>query len=72
MAASGSGSSGRIVAALSVSSPVPADMDGTVVQKTETPHYRLELDIGHPEQTYTAAQAATVRARPGEIMVSGP
>jgi hypothetical protein len=48
-----------------------ADMGGTITQRTETPHYRLELDVGRPEQMYSAAQAARMHPISGEVMVTG-
>ncbi len=60
-----------VLAAVTVPSVARADMGGTIVQKIATPHYRLELDIGRPEQMFTAADAAKMHPSSGEIMVSG-
>jgi hypothetical protein len=52
-----------------------ADQSGTIVQRVATLHYRLEFrlefHIGHPEQMFTAAEAARRHPASGEIMVTG-
>jgi hypothetical protein len=59
--------------ALLAAAPLPSAWAATtpVQATTETGNYRLELDIGDPEQMYSKADAARQKSTSGEIMISG-
>ena len=59
--------------ALLAAAPLPSAWAATTpVQATaETGNYRLELDIGDPEQMFSKADVARLKPTSGEIMVSG-
>ncbi|GEM_PF-1329084 len=65
------GVAGILAVAVGFPSSARAAMGGTIVQRTESAHYRLELDIGYAETMYTAAEAAKTHPTSGEIMVTG-
>jgi hypothetical protein len=59
--------------ALLAAAPLPSAWAATtpVQAMAETGSYRLELDIGDPEQMYSKADATRQKPTSGEIMVSG-
>jgi len=58
------------LALLLLSLPVRAAMT-PVVADAETQHYQLELTIGPSERMYSKSEAARLKPKTGEIMVSG-
>jgi hypothetical protein len=42
-----------------------------IVQDAETPHYQMELTVGPVERMYTQFQAARLKPKEGEVIMSG-
>jgi len=49
----------------------PATASASMVQKAQTAHYRLMLQIGPEEKMYSKAEVARLHPTSGEVMVSG-
>ena len=57
--------------AVLLASPLARAAMTPITLDAETPHYQMEMTIGPSELMYTEAQAARLKPKAGEVMVSG-